>query len=137
MAKQEGTGEGMLKRTLYVGGLEENVDKNVLQAAFNPFGEVKTCEIPVDQKTGNHRGFGFVEFFEVDDAQAAIDNMNDAELYGRTLRVNLAKAPSNKPSAESTKPVWADDFFYRKKLMDEGIELDEDAFGGEQSKDDD
>ena len=38
-----------------------------------------------------HRGFAFVEFELAEDAAAAIDNMNESELCGRTLRVNLAK----------------------------------------------
>eukprot|EP00931_Biecheleriopsis_adriatica_P106686 TRINITY_DN81083_c0_g1_i1.p1 TRINITY_DN81083_c0_g1~~TRINITY_DN81083_c0_g1_i1.p1 ORF type:complete len:125 (-),score=39.26 TRINITY_DN81083_c0_g1_i1:47-421(-) len=112
----------IMRRTVYVGGLEEQVDRKVLEAAFLPFGELKTVEIPVDMKSGKHRGFGFVEFLEIEDAEAAIDNMHHAELFGRTLRVNLARAPSNKPGEASNRPIWADDFFYRKRLQDEGME---------------
>ena len=42
-----------------------------------------------------------------EDAQAAIDNMHDSELFGRTLRVNLAKPLRIKEGA--TRPVWADE----------------------------
>jgi peptidyl-prolyl isomerase E (cyclophilin E) len=42
-----------------------------------------------------------------EDAAAAIDNMNDAELYGRTIRVNFARPP--KVTEQSSRPVWADD----------------------------
>ncbi|CAE8707708.1 unnamed protein product, partial [Polarella glacialis] len=112
----------IMKRTCYVGGLDEQVDKKTLQAAFAPFGDLKTVEIPVDMKTGKHRGFGFVEFMDVEDAEAAMDNMHHAELFGRTLRVNLARAPTNKPGEGSNRPIWADDFFYRKSLQDEGME---------------
>lgn len=41
-----------LKRTLYIGGLDENVDKTILQAAFIPFGDLRTVEIPKDRATG-------------------------------------------------------------------------------------
>jgi|LauGreDrversion2_3_1035106.scaffolds.fasta_scaffold116647_1 hypothetical protein len=34
------------KRTLYVGGLDEDVDLAVLRAAFIPFGEVLSCTVP-------------------------------------------------------------------------------------------
>mmetsp|Transcript_61723 Transcript_61723/g.201444 ORF Transcript_61723/g.201444 Transcript_61723/m.201444 type:complete len:126 (+) Transcript_61723:131-508(+) len=115
------------KRTVYVGGLAEQVDKKVLEAAFLPFGDLRSVEIPVDMKSGAHRGFGFIEFMEVEDAEDAIDNMHHAELYGRTLRVNLARAANNKPSTESNRPIWADDFFYRKKLQDEGLGVDDEA----------
>ena len=38
-----------------------------------------------------HRGFAFVQFEDRADAADAIDNMNNAELFGRVLRVNIAK----------------------------------------------
>eukprot|EP00913_Durusdinium_trenchii_P001994 g1844.t1 len=78
--------QNILKRTVYVGGLDEQVDRKVLEEAFVRFGELKTVEIPLDLKTGKHRGFGFVEFMELDDAQDAIDNMHHAELYGRVIK---------------------------------------------------
>lgn len=80
------------KTTLYVGGLDEAVDDGVLHAAFIPFGEIKDVSIPPDPNGGGpHRGFGFVEYVEPEDAAAAIDNMHNAELYGRVLRVNFAQ----------------------------------------------
>jgi peptidyl-prolyl isomerase E (cyclophilin E) len=36
------------KKTLYVGGLEENVTEEVLYAAFIPFGDIKEVQIPKD-----------------------------------------------------------------------------------------
>ncbi|XP_049863210.1 peptidyl-prolyl cis-trans isomerase E isoform X1 [Schistocerca gregaria] len=95
------------KRTVYVGGLAEEVDEKVLHAAFIPFGDIVDIQIPLDYETEKHRGFAFVEFEAAEDAAAAIDNMNDSELFGRTIRVNLAKPQKIKEG--SSKPVWADD----------------------------
>ena len=53
-----------------------------------------TCQdvtVPLDNATGKHRGFGFVEYDDPADAAAAVDNLHNAELYGRTLRVNYAQ----------------------------------------------
>lgn len=75
------------KTTLYVGGLEENVNDATLHAAFLPFGELKDVNIPLDHATGKNRGFGFVEYEEKEDAATAIDNMHNAELFGRVLKV--------------------------------------------------
>lgn len=50
------------KTTLYVGGLEENVNEAILHSAFIPFGDIKDVNIPLDNTTGKHRGFGFVEY---------------------------------------------------------------------------
>ena len=33
--------------------------------------------MPIDYETEKHRGFAFIEFELQEDAQAAIDNMND------------------------------------------------------------
>ena len=90
-----------------LGGLSEEVDEKVIRAAFIPFGDISEVQIPQDYATEKHRGFAFIDFELPEDAQAAIDNMHDAELFGRTLRVNLAKPLRVKENA--TKPVWADE----------------------------
>lgn len=96
------------KRTIYVGGLAEEVDEKVLNAAFIPFGDIIDVQIPLDYESEKHRGFAFIEFENAEDAAAAaIDNMNDSELFGRTIRVNLAKPQRIKEG--STRPVWSED----------------------------
>ena len=50
------------KRVLYVGGLSDEVDEKVLNAAFIPFGDIVDITIPLDYSTQRHRGFAFVEF---------------------------------------------------------------------------
>ena len=68
------------KRTIYVGGLAEEVDDKVLNAAFIPFGDIVDIQIPLDYETEKHRGFAFIEFESAEDAAAAIDNMVEVEL---------------------------------------------------------
>eukprot|EP00019_Armaparvus_languidus_P001225 CAMPEP_0168592856 /NCGR_PEP_ID=MMETSP0420-20121227/7974_1 /TAXON_ID=498008 /ORGANISM="Pessonella sp." /LENGTH=124 /DNA_ID=CAMNT_0008628909 /DNA_START=29 /DNA_END=403 /DNA_ORIENTATION=+ len=97
------------KKTLYVGGLSENVTVPILTAAFIPFGDLLDVQIPRDQKSGKHRGFGFVEYDLKEDANAALDNMSGAELYGRTLKVSIAKPqslPKNRAVWDET--TWAE-----------------------------
>ncbi len=84
----------------------------MVRSAFIPFGDLSDVQMPVDYQTEKHRGFAFVEFELQEDAQAAIDNMNDSELFGRTLKVNLAKPLRLKEN--STRPVWADDEWLQK-----------------------
>src|SRR5438552_3606455 len=43
-----------------------------------------------DRETNRSRGFGFVTYSNGAEADAAIQNMNDAELDGRRIRVNIA-----------------------------------------------
>ena len=99
------------KRTLYVGGLEESEAEATVRAAFIPFGEITEVNLPLDNSSTKHKGFAFVQYEDKDDAAHAIDNMNNAELNGRVLRVNLAKPDAVKGGH---RPVWeskADDFF--------------------------
>ena len=47
-----------------------------------------------DRETQRSRGFGFVTYNTEAEAHAAIDGMNDQELDGRRIRVNIANARS-------------------------------------------
>lgn len=116
------------KRTVYVGGLEEAVDDKILHAAFIPFGDIMDIQIPLDYETEKHRGFAFVEFEYAEDAAAAIDNMNDSELFGRTVRVNLAKPMKIKEG--HNKAVWADDNWLTKYAGATIKEQDKEKEGG-------
>ena len=100
------------KRILYVGGLADEVDEKVVLAAFQPFGDVVDVNLPPDFATQKHRGFAFVQFESAEDAADAIDNMNEAEIYGRTIRVNIAK-PS-KLKENSARAIWTDDAWLRE-----------------------
>lgn len=98
------------KTILYIGGLEDSVNDASLHAAFIPFGDIKDVSIPMDHATGKHRGFGFVQFEEKDDATAALDNMHNAELFGKVLKVNFAQPMKIKGGDKgwSHQAVWAD-----------------------------
>ena len=87
--------------------METEVNEKVLRAAFIPFGDISEVQIPIDYATEKHRGFAFIEYELPEDAQAAIDNMNDSEMFGRTLRVNIAKPLRIKEN--SSRPVWQDE----------------------------
>lgn len=75
---------GDVKRTVYVGGLAEEVTDQLLNDAFIPFGDLIDIQMPIDFSTQKHRGFAFVEFETADDAAAAIDNMVNS-LFGSTV----------------------------------------------------
>jgi len=101
---------------LYIGGLDARVTEHVLKAAFIPFGPIKEVEIPKDSATRSNKGFAFVQFEYAEDAAAARDNMDNAELYGRCLKVDISQQQKSK-----SKAVWHDaDDWYRKKLTEEG-----------------
>ena len=71
--KMEGAGP---KKMLYVGGLAEEVDQKVLQAAFVPFGDIVEVNMPIDYETEKHRGFAFIEFELQEDAQVEVQELS-------------------------------------------------------------
>ena len=78
-------------KTIYAGNLSFGVTADQL-TAFLP-GACKVV-MGVNRQTKSPCGFAFVEFEYAEDCNAAIDNMDEAELLGRTIRVNPAN-PAN------------------------------------------
>ncbi len=78
-------------RKLFVGNLSFNTDERRLEELFLSVGPVDTVNIVRDQMTGRARGFAFVEMQSDEDAQNAIQRLNDTELDGRKLAVNEAR----------------------------------------------
>lgn len=44
------------KRTIYVGGLSEEVSEKLIEQAFIPFGDITEIQLPQDYETQKHRG---------------------------------------------------------------------------------
>uniref|UniRef100_A0A6I8MZK0 Splicing factor 3B subunit 4 n=4 Tax=Mammalia TaxID=40674 RepID=A0A6I8MZK0_ORNAN len=78
--------------TVYVGGLDEKVSEPLLWELFLQAGPVVNTHMPKDRVTGQHQGYGFVEFLSEEDADYAIKIMNMIKLYGKPIRVNKASA---------------------------------------------
>lgn len=107
------------KNIVYCGGIDQTVNEEILQAAFIPFGDIKSIQIPKDfvqgiafllcillfsfYFIGKSRGFAFIEFESEEDAADALENMNGAELFGKVLHCNIAKA---QPKLAEGKAVW-------------------------------
>ena len=76
---------------IYVGNLSYEATEEDLQQAFEAFGQVESVNIIKDKYSGRSKGFGFVEMPAKDEAQSAINELNDTDLKGRTLKVNEAR----------------------------------------------
>lgn len=77
---------------LYVGNLSYSTTEDKLRAAFEPYGTVASATIMLDRMSGRSRGFGFVEYANEADAKKAIEALNGADVDGRALTVNEARA---------------------------------------------
>lgn len=86
-----------MSNTVFVGNLSYAVEGQDLQSAFANFGVITEAKVIKDFHSGRSRGYGFVTFSTEDEALKAVEEMNDKEINGRSVRVNLArnKAASN------------------------------------------
>lgn len=76
---------------LFVGNLDFNLTENDLQDAFAAHGTVLEADLVMDRDTGRPRGFGFVTMSTPEEAQKAIESLNNTALGGRTIAVNVAR----------------------------------------------
>lgn len=72
-------------KKLYVGNLTYSVSESQLRDLFATYGDVVSVKV-IEQK-----GFGFVEMGTSEEAQAAMDALNQTEFEGRTLRIDEAR----------------------------------------------
>jgi len=77
---------------LYVGNLTYSVTDKQLEELFSEYGEVKEVRV-IERK-----GFGFVEMGSPEEAEKAMDALNETDFEGRTLRIDEARPP--KPRSE-------------------------------------
>ncbi|KAF9892914.1 hypothetical protein FE257_000506 [Aspergillus nanangensis] len=75
---------------LFVGGLAWHTTDETLRAGFEQHGNVEEAIVVKDRDTNRSRGFGFVRFSTQDEAQKAMEAMNNTEFDGRQIRVDMA-----------------------------------------------
>lgn len=80
-----------MSRKLYVGGLAWATADEALAAAFAPFGKIVSAKVVKDRETGRSRGFGFVEYETEEQAKKGLEAMNNQEVDGRRVRIDLAR----------------------------------------------
>ncbi len=76
---------------IFVGNLNYGLSEDELSEVFEEYGAVDSVKIIFDRETGQSKGFGFVDMPNDNEAQTAIDQLNDYELNGRKMRVNQAR----------------------------------------------
>jgi len=84
-----------MARKLYVGNFPYDTTNQDLQTLFADAGTVESVNVVTDMATGRARGFAFVEMSSDDEAQAAIQQLNNFQFGGRALTVNEARPKTN------------------------------------------
>ena len=84
-------------KKLFIGSLAWATTDDGLQAHFASCGTVASAKVVTDRESGRSRGFGFVEFENDAEADAAVEKLNNSELDGRTITVSEARPREDKP----------------------------------------
>lgn len=83
---------------LFVAKLPPAVDSDRLRTMFESFGEVVNAKVIMDHDTGSSKGYGFVEMGSVAAGQAAIENLDGAQIDGNAIVVKESDPPGTRPS---------------------------------------
>jgi RNA recognition motif-containing protein len=87
---------------LYVGNLSKTTKQDELSVLFTQAGGVTATEVIKDRKSGESKGFAFVNMSTQQEAEKAISMFNGFEFGGKELKVSMAKAKEQHPA---TRPV--------------------------------
>ncbi|KAK5124429.1 hypothetical protein LTR85_001646 [Meristemomyces frigidus] len=77
-------------RVVFIGNIPYGVSEEQICGIFGQVGNVVNFRLVYDKETGRPKGFGFLEYTDVDAAASAVRNLNEHEIMGRTLRVDYS-----------------------------------------------
>ncbi|KAF4985789.1 hypothetical protein F66182_16893, partial [Fusarium sp. NRRL 66182] len=101
-----------MRRELFVRSLPASATTEKLTEFFSQSYVLKHATVVTDPETKQSKGYGFVTFADIEDAQRALEEFNNAEFEGRKIRVEVAqprkreideKGGRSVPTAESTR----------------------------------
>lgn len=78
-------------KKIFVGNMDRGVTEQIIRSTFETHGAVEHVTVVAD-KTGQPKGFGFVEMADDDAAGKAIAAINGRELNGKRLTVSEARS---------------------------------------------
>ena len=84
---------------LFVGNVSFNTTEDRLWEIFAEYGEVKRVSLPTDKDTQRPKGFGYVEFLDIETAKKAFEGAKGSEVDGRALRLDYSQPRSDSGDA--------------------------------------
>ncbi|XP_069814806.1 deleted in azoospermia-like isoform X2 [Dendropsophus ebraccatus] len=82
----------IIPNTLFVGGIDVNMDEIEIKELFSKYGPVKDVKIIAD-RSGASKGYGFVSYYDVVDVQKIIDSQ--ISFHGKRLKLGPAIRKNN------------------------------------------
>lgn len=83
-----GNGDSEPSNTIFLRNLSFDADENAL---WEQFSDAKSVRIVTDRETGRSRGFGYVEFQDIDTAKANFDKAKGLLICDREVFLDFAK----------------------------------------------
>ncbi|PFH53429.1 hypothetical protein AMATHDRAFT_73272 [Amanita thiersii Skay4041] len=79
-----------MSKVVFVGNVPYNMGEEQLIDVFKSVGQVIGFRLVFDRDTGKPKGYGFCEFADHETAASAVRNLNNVDVGGRPLRIDLA-----------------------------------------------
>ncbi|XP_039260931.2 uncharacterized protein LOC120337264 [Styela clava] len=89
-------------KNLWVSGLSSTTRASELKSAFSRYGKVIGAKVVTNVKSPGSRCYGYVTMATAEAASKCILHLNNTEMHGRMITVEIAKGD---PSASSKKPA--------------------------------
>ena len=117
--RSENTGDEPTKqqqgRSLFVRSLPESATTDSLTKLFSQTYPIRHATVVLDPITKKSKGYGFVTFADVEDAQSAKETFNRSSFEGQKIKVDFAE-PRHRQANEDGSPTTRKKQFQRQKL---------------------
>lgn len=97
----------VLECTLNVSSLTRNVREEHLREIFGLYGVITSCTLAVDKVAGIPKGYAYVEFDSVQEAELAREHLNQGMLDGRAMKVEFSSKVKEQRQAEKARAAAA------------------------------
>uniref|UniRef100_A0A9J8DK99 Nucleolin n=1 Tax=Cyprinus carpio carpio TaxID=630221 RepID=A0A9J8DK99_CYPCA len=92
-SQKGGRATAAANKVLVVNNLAFTANEDALQSVFE-----KAVSIRIPQNNGRPKGFAFLEFENVEDAKEALENCNNTEIEGRSIRLEFSQSERDRSS---------------------------------------
>jgi RNA recognition motif-containing protein len=75
---------------VFVGGIPKNADSSHLTECFGKYGEIAEASVIEDKKTNEQRGFGFVNFKDVESVKKVMEDYSSHQILGKWVECKVA-----------------------------------------------
>lgn len=91
-----------------VTNLHEEATEDELIEQFSEFGQVGSCHLNIDRRTGFAKGYALLEYSTLEEATAAVQNGNGMEVFTLPVKVDFAfvESGSSEISRDDRKSGW-------------------------------